>query len=1248
MATIASIKDRINQMDQASFQILCDAYLSRIGYQNLVSLGTKAGAQKTTPGTPDTYFCISGGKYIFAEYTTQKDGLVEKIRKDIQKCLDVEFTQVDLSEIIEIVYCHTSSNIKPKDDSELKTICENCGIKLTLIGIDSLAEGLMKYPTIIKDHLGLNIDSEQIQTAEDFIKQYNSNALAATLDTVFISREKELSAIDDAFSKHAIVLLTGPAGTGKTRLALEYAKKHSQENEEHLFCIHDRARPLYDDLILYFEKPDKYFVIIDDANQLSEIGYAIEYANKGMDGYQVKILITVRDYASKKIMQEIASIARYGVVPIGAFTDEEIQTLMKNHYGILNSHYLERITQIAEGNARIAMLAGKIAFDTNRLDSISDVTALYADYYGNALHEVGIDSDSSLLVSAGIMAFLNAIHLDHIDPIQPILAEKKVPTEIFIENLHVLHEHEIVDICNDKGVRFSEQCLANFILKYVFYDKRIIKLSAMIEACFKPYRERTMHAINTLLGVFQNKDLHEYVEREIRALWKKLDEDNSPNFFEYVKAFCPVNQTETLIILKELVDNTPPAEIQAEEICTETGRNYQSVSDEIITVLGYFADTENLETALDLFFQYYLRRPDLYIQFYHASVVHFCIHRDSVARGCCTQIKFFQKMTEYADSWNNPYLSLLFLDVAEQFLQLEFSPHENRRNGKGFVIYRLPLPYTEGVCEYRKIIWEQILALSSKNINSKQILNVLHNYGRSIADCSKAVVRFDAPYICQLAIKTLSPGRLADCLLALSLKRALDASDYQTEELDAFLINQKMKIYQLMKGPRWDTTINYEEHEKQKRQAVVDYLNTVVDMNYAFNEMFDIYSESVEAGRRDQYEIAEGVNAGLKELENAPETFVAAAEKVLMSESIVYIDYLFVVRKLFSLLTPDKVFAMLSHSNNHNKNNWMYAYYHELPSEFVNKKALDGLYAFLRDDSDKLLRSLPCRDVDFLKKFLEVDKNAFINGAKIIHEKRSYSPAIVSSYFSRQFHEDIVHPAEVVEKFKNDIALLEQIYLCLEGEDRNVDYDGKFLYEICLADQAFILIYSEELFSRKQNFAADPSQKLCVFYQDENYTEIFDSIINAAFLKTEIPSMDVPKFIKHILDLPEKFNCFAGKRDEWTKHYIVTNCKDKLKMECLFEAISELSMQWTKKYIEVFCSCNDDFELFKALPLTPMSSSWSGSAVPMYSSWVTHLESLLPLFPGLKFLKHKKLVEERIESLHKKIIQEEISDILEG
>ena len=75
MAIITSVKERINQLNQASFQILCDALLAREGYPGIVALGTKDGAEKTTPGTPDTYFCLSGGKYVFAEYTTQKTGL---------------------------------------------------------------------------------------------------------------------------------------------------------------------------------------------------------------------------------------------------------------------------------------------------------------------------------------------------------------------------------------------------------------------------------------------------------------------------------------------------------------------------------------------------------------------------------------------------------------------------------------------------------------------------------------------------------------------------------------------------------------------------------------------------------------------------------------------------------------------------------------------------------------------------------------------------------------------------------------------------------------------------------------------------------------------------------------------------------------------------------------------------------------------------------------------------------------------
>ena len=57
MTVIDEIKQRILQLDAGSFQSMCDRYLSKIGYPNIVSLGTQAGTQKTTRGTPDKSFC---------------------------------------------------------------------------------------------------------------------------------------------------------------------------------------------------------------------------------------------------------------------------------------------------------------------------------------------------------------------------------------------------------------------------------------------------------------------------------------------------------------------------------------------------------------------------------------------------------------------------------------------------------------------------------------------------------------------------------------------------------------------------------------------------------------------------------------------------------------------------------------------------------------------------------------------------------------------------------------------------------------------------------------------------------------------------------------------------------------------------------------------------------------------------------------------------------------------------------------
>ena len=1247
MATITSVKERIAKLNQADFQILCDALLAKEGYPGIVSLGTKEGETKTTPGTPDAYFCESGGKYVFAEYTTQKRGLTAKIRTDITKCLDEESTKVPLCEIAEIVYCHTSSNIKPADDYALKQLCEEKGVKLTLVGIDLLADMAMNYPSIIKDHLRLSIDSDQIQLMETFIKQQDSNVTAAPLETAFQFREKELSAIQESFDRVNAVLLVGPAGIGKTRLALEYAKNHAKQSNEKLFCIRDRSIPLYEDLRLYFENPGEYFVFIDDANQLSELKHVLEYVNKVEEGYIVHVLMTVRDYAVPKVKLDMSGVVQYESITLTPFTDEEISSLVKKHYGIINRAYLDRIVQIAEGNARIAMLAGRIASDTNRLDSINDVSGLYSEYFGKVLEETGIASEKGLLITAGMMAFLNSIHLDHIDPLLSLLKEKGISQEDFVNNIKTLHEHEILDICNDKAVLFSEQCMANFVLKYVFFDKKSIKLSDMIETCFDQYRQRTINAVNTLVGVFRNAELHNYVETEILDLWNKLEDEKSTSFFDYLKTFFPVNEIKTIRLIQDKIDSEIPVSMNGEDINTEEGKNNQVISNEIITILGGFSNLENLDSALDLFFQYYLKRPDLYMQFYHATISYFSIDVNSEKYCYRTQNTLFTKINEYLQNGDNAFIAVLLCEIASHFLMLEFSPYENTRDGKGITIYHVPIALSEGVKEYRSLIWEQLLVLSSKELYDSRIKSLLRSYGKTIHDCSKEVIKDEADYICELAKRILSPNCLADCLIAQSLQDVFEVAEFDTAELQPFINNAMFELYQLAKGPKPTLDIPYEERQKTKENGIRDYILIATDKTEAFKKLLELYVE-ITADQK-SFDIAKAIDIALQTLSKNKEEYINCVSMLLSSEKIENIDINHIAEELFSMLSPQEIKDLLDQSSPVHRNEWLFAYYNGIPQRLINDKELKGLYEFLKDESDRDIQTSLNRDISFLDKYLQIDDKVITTASRIILNKKEYSPFVVNLYFGLQFNEYHIAPHAVINKFSQDINLLEQIYLCVADYSRVVDFQGPFLKELFDEDKTFVKEFEKWFVEKVDEEPINDYEPIMeLFYQEDNYYDILDFLVNESIRLSAYPTISVPQILKLSLEPLGRNNDLKEKVDCWVKHYIERHFNDSLKMDCLFEALTETSMSLAMEYIPVFVRCTDDYELFKKIPLTPRSFSWSGSCVPMYSKWIDNLNGLLPHFSGLRYIRHKERVQELIRVYRNKIQEEEIFDILYG
>ena len=1091
--------------------------------------------------------------------------------------------------------------------------------------------------------MGISISTDQIQSYDEFINSYNANRMAAPIDTKFLFREKVFQDISNAYLKVDVVILSGSSGTGKTRLALHYVKNHADAKNEKTYCIHSNALPIYEDLKLFLDRPGDYFLFIDDANQLSGLQHIIRYVRMKPEGYNVKILITVRDYALQKVINDVRAITSYEIVNVNVFSDNEIKELLETSLRILNSDYQERIIRIAEGNARIAILAGKVACSSNRLESIDDVSQLYEDYYGSNLENNQFFIDENLCITSGIIAFLESIHLDYIDALLPILQEKGLNRDSFIENIRMLHEREIVDICNDKAVRFSDQCLSNYLLKYVFFDRKLLSLSKMIKACFSSYRERTVSSVNTLINIFRNKELLNFVEEEIKLLWDELSTEKSPIFFEFVKVFFRINPTGTLLLLQNEIESEERVICEWSDIDTEKRKNYQHVENDIIKILGGFADMADLPTACDLFFQYYLKRPDLFMEFYHAVNIYFGIHRDTIWYDFYTQITFFEKIKEYSDDWKQEFIVGLFLQIAEKILKLYFSPAEEGRKNK-LTIYQIPLVISKGVEKYRKLIWEYLSYLSKNEKYRAKVKEILSSYGGTIDNVSIPVLQFDLKYIQSILKSNFLPDKLTNCLLADKIVQVFSRMNYSCESLfSEYFEGESFQLYCLLKGPDYKEN-GYEENRKQKQQSINHYaLNSDLQM---FKKLIDVCSSISGTDNRLSWEVGEGLDIAFDAISDKADWYVGAIKYYIKNDTPNNLHPYHLVDNFFSLLSDSEVYEIITSEEYSQKNAWTYAYYHELPPGLITEKHLQGLYDFLKDTSDRYITSSSMRDVDFLDKYNAIDELALIEGCKIILDKKEYSSFIVDIYFGLLFNYHHNTPREVIQKFNCNLELLEEIYCAMLSYDKHHDYDGHFLKEIYSVRPSVLDKYIDYLIN--SDSFSDHQEKHCCFFDLDDFVEIYNKIFEQLIRKRRYSKLSVPYFLESLLLTMQSEKKLLERQDMWIRQCIQRFCNDEAKMYCLFSVVSKLEFKRKKEYILLFLKNNPLFEDFEKIPLIPTSCSWSGSAVPMYSAWIEFLELLLPNFIGLKWLKHKNYIETKIDDLKKQIEAEQIDEILRG
>jgi len=925
MSKLTDIKYRIDQLDGGAFQSLCDAYLTYRGYGNGYSLGMNTGTDKTAPGSPDTYFLTADKRYIFVMYTTQKTGFHKKAIEDIDKCFDEEKTGVSVGDVAEIIYCHTYGRLKPGDDQELREYCENHGAVLTLIGLDELGNDIFReYPILAKDFLGISIDSGQIMSLDIFVAKHDANRMSASLGTEFLFREEELEKAKTALYNNDVLLIAGPAGVGKTRFALELCRQIAKEKNYTVLVIKNNNLDLYEDLVAAIEDGKNYLVLVDDANQLSGLHYVLDYLPQMGTGSRhiAKLVLTVRDYARKQVMQRVMEVTQPETIKITPFKDDDIRKLMETCYGIINPLYTNRIAAIAEGNARLAMLAGKLAAESEDLSVIQDVSDLYHCYYRNQLN--ALVGSKTGVCSAGIIAFIQSIHLEHLEKLAPIFNILRITNDNFIADLKFFHEAEIVDLCNDKAASISDQSFSNFLIKYVFVERKIIPFSTMIEICFSISKTRTVYACNVLLDVFSDQTVEEYVESQINIVWNRIEND-AESFWPFFKAFHMVRPTKTLLLIQEKIEQEQALSFDVRAVQFKNDRAAGKISDDILQILGSFKNHTELPTALELLLLYYKKRPDLYEQFYAVFAGQFEVGMDSQHFGYYTQSMVVEYLCTAVDaSPNDSNLLNLFVRVADHFLKLDVSKAEGgRRNTVSF--YTFALPPDEPVLEYRKKLLSKIRQIYQYGNMQSEIEHLLEGYGMPGygGETSLAVVKAEFEKVLNF-FSLFKKETLYHCVIAQHIEEVAKRIDYDASDtLLPFLTSDKYKIYSaLAQNRQEDFALGYEQgvqkHKDRVQKLVEKY--TLHDID----RLIQVCVESAQSFDIEEHKLIPGLGHVFEVLQNQNQLYLHLVEEYMKADTPYKISGRIVLSGLFGLMPAIETKQLITQYGYEQQNEWLW------------------------------------------------------------------------------------------------------------------------------------------------------------------------------------------------------------------------------------------------------------------------------------------------------------------------------------
>jgi hypothetical protein len=1260
MSKLNQIQTELRSINQAKFQELCDAYLYKTGLENIKSIGSAVGKEKTTKGTPDTLVRLPNGNYVFVEYTTQEKGLFGKLSDDLDDCFDEDKTGIPISKIEKVMLCHNST-LSAGEEEQLAEKCQQHGCKgLEIIGIDTLSFALyQKYPILAKDFLGVEVDTGQILSPPDFIRDYQQNAFAPRLDVEFHFREEELKSTLKALGENDLVIVTGGAGVGKTRLALESCRQFVEnESSYRVFCVHNKGLPLYEDLKAYFAPDNDYLIVVDDANRVSQLDQILRLITQQDENHHIKIIVTVRDYALDKVRRSANAYSSKAEVVVHPFDNKQIRELVSTEFGILNHYYLDQICRIAKGNPRLAVMASQVVNATNKFESIADASALYEEYFSTITTDIDELGNNNLLKVAGIVAFFGFLDRTREDHFRQVVNSFGLSEDEMWEAVQRLHELEVVDLYETEVVKISDQVLATYLFYKAFIKDQLLDFSILLRDFSDTYGYKFRDAVYPVVGTFNTEFVYTRLQRHIDQRWDDVKDDEA-KLLSFMELFWFLKKTDTLVYLKERIDDIEAAPYSLSTLKFEPD-NGGGQSDTYLSILKVFQGStlEDFRIALDLIFNYLEKRPETLPRVLHILLERFRFQVHSYDQGYSIQISLIDRLiARSADNVTGSLYERILLRIAGKYLNTKFrSDWMEGRRTIAWTDFRL-VPCPE-LFQLRKSLWQFLVDTYRKSELKDYVLQITIDYSTQlyenpVEDDTNEIIKEDSKVVLPFIKTSLNPSVHAECLVTQHYLKFLERHKVKYDKsLKRKFTNELYRLSEFLLDDLYEREdLSYEEYRKHRLQLIKGYF-----ASYRLSDYVRLFRACTEIAKHlePDYKLQQ-LHASLQDVltnlaEDKADLFKKVVRHLLQDGNQLNFDFPAVIYWLgLSYKTHRGAFNLLKRYDYRLKEKWLFTLLAQLSAEKVSRFYLDELYTLYRNAD---IKHIP-QYFDFLESYTALDSDVEVNVVKILYERAGRSEGHFN--FNMLFNPYTTTFKKLRALFSDRLDLLKAVYLYQLGVDDHADNRGEALKFIVEMDAGFITEYLSWMYDGHEDLRRrDDNARYERLWELDNYEDIISSVLNFLYEKEKSQFLlwersHLAAFFRRMADDSRDIeqSVTSQRMERFLIDFIAQHHKDTELMSFIFSTITNSLPNKRKLFVEEFLRHNTNFEQFKKLEIEWLSWGGVGSMVPALEGKIKFLESLLPLLSTTELLKHRLYINERILSWKRHIERENKSNFID-